>query len=317
MARWMTLLVAMLLLAVACGTEDPVTSTAAAADEGGTSSESTVTTVAPAGLVDRDAAPSSSPTSVFVPTTTGPAEAQDPEESPETPTTPAPEPTAPPTAGPTTTAPPTTAPPTTATIAAPTTVPPTTAPAPPFGSSVRAVTAEQLGSSWREGCPVGVESLRWIEVSHWNDTGAVVTGSIVVHADHAANLVQVFSRMYDARFPVHSMRPIAEFGSSDDASMAANNTSAFNCREISGSPGVWSQHAYGGAIDINPLVNPWVRGSAVDPPAGARYTDRSLDVAGLIRAGDAVTAAFAEIGWGWGGNWSSTLDYQHFSHNGR
>ena len=99
--------------------------------------------------------------------------------------------------------------------------------------------------------------------------------------------------------------------------MRANNTSAFNCREIDGRPGVWSQHAFGGAVDINPLVNPWVRGGRVDPPEGAPFVDRDASVAGLIVAGDAVTDAFADVGWGWGGDWANALDYQHFSHNGR
>ncbi|MEZ5167987.1 MAG: M15 family metallopeptidase [Acidimicrobiales bacterium] len=156
-----------------------------------------------------------------------------------------------------------------------------------------------------------------IELPHWDDSGDVRDGALVVHADHVDAIIRVFGRLFDARFPIHSMQPITAFAGEDDASMAANNTSAFNCREIAGRPGVWSQHAYGGAIDINPLVNPWVRGSQVDPPAGAPYVDRTVDVAGLIRRGDVVTSAFADVGWGWGGDWSGALDYQHFSWNGR
>lgn len=220
--------------------------------------------------------------------------------------------------------PPTTAPTTSATTT-PTTTPTTTmttttttaAPDPTFAISIAEVTAEDLGVSWRPDCPVPVEDLRWLEVSHWDDEGAAVTGAVVVHAEHADDLAAVFERLFEAEFPIHMMRPITEFGGDDNASMAANNTSAFNCREISGRPGVWSQHAYGGAIDINPLVNPWVRGSRVDPPEGAPFVDRDASVAGLIVAGDVVTEAFADIGWGWGGEWTSTLDYQHFSHNGR
>ena len=162
-----------------------------------------------------------------------------------------------------------------------------------------------------------VEHLRRVEIAHWNDTGAVEAGALVVHADHAADVVAAFERLFDARFPIHSMRPISEFDGDDDASMAANNTSAFNCREVSGRAGLWSQHAYGGAIDVNPLVNPWVRGSSVDPPTAAEFVDRTGAVPGMVVAGDVVTEAFAQIGWGWGGDWGRTLDYQHFSHNGR
>lgn len=162
-----------------------------------------------------------------------------------------------------------------------------------------------------------IEELRWIDLRHWDDAGQVVEGSIVIHADHAESLVTVFTALFEAGFPIHSMRPITDFGSDDNASMVANNTSAFNCREIDGRPGVWSQHAYGGAIDVNPLVNPWVRGNRVDPPEGAAFVDRDASVVGLVVSGDVVTQAFAEIGWGWGGDWTSAVDYQHFSHNGR
>lgn len=197
----------------------------------------------------------------------------------------------------------------------PVAAPETTVAMPTFTSAIRGAEAADLGGSWRAGCPVAVEDLRWLDLVHWNGDGESATGSIVVHADHADAVVEVFGRLFDAGFPIHSMRPITEFDGDDNASMRANNTSAFNCREIDGRPGVWSQHAYGGAIDINPLVNPWVRGGRVDPPEGAAYVERNPEVTGLIVAGDVVTQAFADIGWGWGGDWTSTLDYQHFSHN--
>jgi D-alanyl-D-alanine carboxypeptidase len=201
---------------------------------------------------------------------------------------------------------PPTAPPTTGTVAAPA-----------FEALIGLVTEEELGGSWRPDCPVPVEDLRRIDVTYRDDDGNVADGVVIVHADQAERVVTVFARLFEAEFPIRSLRPISAFDGDDDASMAANNTSGFNCREIDGWPGVWSQHAFGRAIDINPLVNPWVRGDLVDPPAGRPYIDRTVEAPGLIRPGDAVTAAFAEVGWIWGGDWTSTVDYQHFSHNGR
>lgn len=201
-------------------------------------------------------------------------------------------------------------------VSPPTAVPSTAPREPVFWAAIRPVDAGELGVSWRPGCPVGVTDLRAIELHHWNERGEVLEGVLVVHADHAEDLVGVFASLFDARFPIQSVRPITAFDGDDDASMRANNTSAFNCRTISGTS-TWSQHAYGGAVDINPLVNPWVRGGVVDPPEGAPFVDRSVDAPGLVRPGDVVTRAFAEIGWGWGGDWTTTLDYQHFSHNGR
>jgi hypothetical protein len=97
--------------------------------------------------------------------------------------------------------------------------------------------------------------------------------------------------------------------------MRANNTSGYNCRTVAGSSKL-SQHALGRAIDINPLVNPYVKGGTVDPPEGAPWADRSRNDPGMIKAGDAVVRAFARQGWGWGGAWSSGQDYQHFSASG-
>ena len=109
---------------------------------------------------------------------------------------------------------------------------------------------------------------------------------------------------------------VDRYGADDDRSMAADNTSAFNCRRVEQSTS-WSQHAYGRAIDINPRENPYVLGGRVLPPAGRAFTDRSRRRKGMIPAGGVVVRAFASVGWAWGGSWTSPLDYQHFSANGR
>jgi hypothetical protein len=126
----------------------------------------------------------------------------------------------------------------------------------------------------------------------------------------------VFHTLYDAHFPLNGMDLIDAYGADDDLSMAADNTSSYNGRRVSGTS-VWSMHAYGLAIDINPLENPYIHGGIVSPAAGAVYVDRSNAVPGMIEPGDVVVQAFAAIGWEWGGNWKSCKDYQHFSSNGR
>lgn len=218
-----------------------------------------------------------------------------------------------------TSVPPTASPSTSTLASTPTSTSPSTStsvPSPSFSATIAAVTVAELGESWREGCPVPPEDLRTITLTHWNPAGEVVDGELVVHRDQVDDLVVVFEAIFDSGFPIASMRPASEFDGNDDHSMAADNTSAFNCRLVGGSR-VWSQHSYGTAVDINPVRNPFVRGSTVDPPAGELYVDRGVDAPGLISAGDVVTSAFAAIGWGWGGNWSSSKDYQHFSANGR
>jgi hypothetical protein len=196
----------------------------------------------------------------------------------------------------------------------------TTAPPPQFAAQVREIDptlAGRMRTSWRPGCPVPLVSLRHLTLRHWDGVGGARDGELVVHADHADAVVSVFAELFAAGFPIARMQLVDDYGGDDQASMRANNTSAFNCREVAGRPGVLSNHALGTAIDINPLVNPWVNGRTVDPPEGAPYADRSQRVPGGIYPGDVVTRAFARIGWGWGGDWPSSKDWQHFSASGR
>jgi len=175
--------------------------------------------------------------------------------------------------------------------------------------------AARMSSSWRPGCPVPLADLRHVTVTYRDVGGGAATGELVVHADVADSVVAVFGELFALGYPIRSMRLVDDFGGSDDASMAADNTSAFNCRPISRGTG-WSEHAYGRAIDLNPVENPYVRGSLVLPPEGVPFADRP-DAPGVVHAGDAVVRAFAAHGWRWGGDWSSPVDYQHFSTTGR
>ncbi len=198
----------------------------------------------------------------------------------------------------------------------PGTTAPSVEPVAPFRAAIATVTAAQLGASWRPGCPVPVEQLRAVDVTYWGYDGQLRQGRLVVHADQAERVVRALRALYDARFPIERMTPIDAYGGDDQASMRANNTSGFNCRVVAGTSR-WSEHAFGRAIDVNPLVNPYVRGSSVDPPEGAPYADRGRREQGMIHAGDDAVAAFAAVGWGWGGSWSNGKDYQHFSASGR
>jgi hypothetical protein len=172
------------------------------------------------------------------------------------------------------------------------------------------------GNSWHRGCPVPIRDLRLIRVSFRGFDGETHEGKLVAHADASSALVRAFRSMYRNKFKIRRMHLVDRYNSNDQASMKVDNTSAFNCRNVAGTDH-WSQHAYGRAIDINPVENPYVRsdGSA-SPRKGARYADRSREHKGMVHSGDATVQAFANVGWGWGGNWSSAKDYQHFSASG-
>ena len=176
--------------------------------------------------------------------------------------------------------------------------------------------AKMMGKSFHENCPVPIEDLSTIQLMYWNPEGEIHWGHITIASMQAENVAKIFGELYEARFPIVSMRLIHEFNGSDDASMKANNTSGFNCRHIKNT-NRWSQHSYGQAIDINPLWNPWVLGDRVDPPEGKAFIDRNNPQPGIIRAGDATVQSFEKYGWKWGGYWKKTKDYQHFSASGR
>jgi D-alanyl-D-alanine carboxypeptidase len=172
------------------------------------------------------------------------------------------------------------------------------------------------GRSWHRGCPVGLPSLRLLRLRYWGFDHAVHQGELVVNVSAAGGLTRAFRLLFAARFPIRQMRVVDAFGGSDERSMRADNTSAFNCRLVSGTT-TWSQHAYGLAVDVNPFENPEINGGVVDPPGAAAWADRTRSSPVMIRHGDAAWSAFHAIGWGWGGDWSSLKDYQHFSANGR
>lgn len=176
--------------------------------------------------------------------------------------------------------------------------------------------AAMVGVSWREGCPVALDDLRALTIAHHTPGGGADRGTLIVHRDVANDVAKAFRALHRAGFPITRMRPVRHYNGSDHDSMAADNTSAFNCRPVGGSA-TWSEHAYGRAIDLNPLRNPFVRGDRVQPPSGRSYLARDAKVPGLITPGSAAVRAFADIGWGWGGSWRSSKDYQHFSQSGR
>jgi hypothetical protein len=187
---------------------------------------------------------------------------------------------------------------------------------PAFTAEIAEVTAQDLYASWHPGCPVPIADLRMVSLTHWGFDGQPHTGRLVVQADVVHLMVDAFSKLYAAGFAIERMEPVDVYGGSDEASMDANNTSAFNCRLVTGGS-TWSEHSYGTAIDINPIQNPYVRGSTVLPEAGRAYLDRTTPAQGKILAGDDVVTTFTTAGWGWGGAWSSFQDFQHFSASGR
>jgi hypothetical protein len=164
---------------------------------------------------------------------------------------------------------------------------------------------------WRAGCPVGRSGLRRVEVPYVGFDGRTHRGALVVNADVASSVERIFVQLYRDRFPIRRMTPVEAYGGDDNASMTADNTSAFNCRQPgqANAPSAKSPHANGRAIDLNPYENPWVdpRCHCYQPSV---YYGMHRSGKGVIVKGGPAWDAFTHEGWVWQD--STTTDYQHF-----
>jgi hypothetical protein len=189
----------------------------------------------------------------------------------------------------------------------------TSAPTAPVGGTVEPVTAAELGATWRPGCPVEVGQLRRVGVDHIGFDGQTHRGELIVHEDLVPEVIAIFDQLHRLGYPIEKIRTVDHYAAADDElSMEDNNTSAFNCRSIPGTT-KWSPHAYGRAIDLNPLLNPCLYASGYfEPQNASAYLDRGRTDPGLLHNGDPAVHVFTDRGWRWGGEWTAPLDYQHF-----
>ena len=179
------------------------------------------------------------------------------------------------------------------------------------------VTIAQLGATWHPGCPVAADQLRRLKMSYVGFDGTSHLGTMVVNESVVTSVIRVFKLLYEAGFPIKEMTPESAYDGNDNAAAAADDTSGFNCR-YAVAPGApkWSVHAYGEAIDVNDVQNPYIDGATIIPPSGTAYRDRGDVRPGMAVAHGTLVDAFAEVGWYWGGRWTESPDYQHFSLTG-
>ena len=175
------------------------------------------------------------------------------------------------------------------------------------------------GNSWHKGCPVGLQDLRYLRIKYLNFEGETKLGEMIVHKEVADEVVDIFHELYNIGYPIHKMKLVSDYKGNDWQSIEADNTSAFNCRNATGSK-KWSKHSYGKAIDINPIENPYIsRKGRISHKASLQYRKRvhRLDIHpdnwALLLKNDKATKIFQKYGWKWGGDWHSVKDYQHFS----
>ena len=171
------------------------------------------------------------------------------------------------------------------------------------------------GKSYKDGCTVPLSDLRYLQVLHYNAEGDVCRGELVCHRSISDDLLDIFRKLYEAEYPIERMVLVDEYDADDEASMADNNTSAFNFRYVSGTRRL-SKHSQGMAIDINPFYNPYVRRrggkTLVSPKGSDEYADRNKEFPYKIDRNDLCYRLFKEHGFTWGGDWKNSKDYQHF-----
>jgi len=175
------------------------------------------------------------------------------------------------------------------------------------------------GKSWRRGCPVPLKDLRYLQITHKDFNGKAKKGEIIVHKDVISEVKEIFFELYAIGYPIRKMKLVSDYKGSDWQSIEADNTSAFNCRNATGSK-KWSKHSYGRAIDINPIENPYIsRSGHIAHKASFKYKkrihqqNRQPSNRALFLKNDQAIKIFKKYGWKWGGDWSGVKDYQHFS----
>lgn len=171
------------------------------------------------------------------------------------------------------------------------------------------------GRSYKKGCKIPLSELRYLRVLHVGFDGETHMGEMICNRAIAKDLLEIFRTLFEARYPIQRMVLIDEYDADDTRSMEANNSSAFNYREIR-TTGKLSKHSFGYAVDINPLFNPCVivrnGRTTIAPEAGTAYADRTQTFPGKIDHDDLCYKEFRKHGFIWGGDWNSLKDYQHF-----
>lgn len=176
------------------------------------------------------------------------------------------------------------------------------------------IATAMMGVSYTINETISLDDLKYLQITYYDFDHQVQIGEMIVHKIVADEVLEIFREMYLESYTFASIQLVYHFDGDDNISMLNNNTHAFNFRYITGGSTL-SNHAFGLAIDVNPMQNPYINRDLILPSGSEEYADRNSYKLGMIIKEDPLYRAFISQGWSWGGEWDSLKDYQHFEKN--
>ena len=161
-------------------------------------------------------------------------------------------------------------------------------------------------------CPLSPNDLVHIQVPYWGFDHKSHAGILVVNKNIKTQIQEIFQKIYEIKFPIEKIKPLEDYNNNEEKAMEDNDTFGYHCKKMTSNPNRFSKHAYGLAIDINPVLNPYISHTKFLPKNGGIYTDRNLNKPGMITKDSPIYKIFTENNWKWGGNWKAFKDYHHF-----
>ncbi|HEV2613903.1 MAG TPA: M15 family metallopeptidase [Gammaproteobacteria bacterium] len=161
-------------------------------------------------------------------------------------------------------------------------------------------------------CPLSPHDLVHVQVPYWGFDHKSHTGILVVNKNIEPQVKQIFEKIYQIKFPIEKIKPLEDYNNNEEKAMEDNDTFGYHCKKMTSNSNRFSKHAYGLAIDINPVLNPYISHTKFLPVNGKIYADRTLNKPGMITKDSPIYTIFSDENWKWGGNWKAFKDYHHF-----
>lgn len=163
-------------------------------------------------------------------------------------------------------------------------------------------------------CPLSSHDLSSIDITYWGTDQKSHTGILVVNKNIADDTQKIFQEIYKIKFPIEKIAPLSDYKNNEEQAMEDNDSFGYHCKKMTSNSNLYSKHAYGLAVDINPEFNPYInaRHNILLPKNSEDYANRENIKPGMITKNSPIYSIFLQHHWKWGGDWKSIKDYHHF-----